>query len=164
MPSFINEIDDENEDTQKGKFLTFAVGNENYGIEIKNVTEIIGIQEITGIPELPIYVKGIINLRGKIIPVMDVRLKFKKEAIPYNDRTCIIVIEIMELSIGLIVDNVAEVLNIEDENIDVPPDVKTGFSNRYISGIGKVGNSVKLILDCDKLLSQDELESIVSNI
>lgn len=164
MPSFINEIDDENEDTQKGKFLTFAVGNENYGIEIKNVTEIIGIQEITGIPELPIYVKGIINLRGKIIPVIDVRLKFKKEAIAYNDRTCIIVIEIMELSIGLIVDNVAEVLNIEDENIDAPPDIKTGFNNRYVSGIGKVDNSVKLILDCDKLLSQDELESIASNI
>ncbi len=164
MASFIDEIEDTLEDTQKGKFLTFAVGKEDYGIEIKNVTEIIGIQAITGIPELPPYVKGIINLRGKIIPVMDVRLKFRKESMEYNDRTCIIVIEMMDISIGLIVDNVAEVLNIDDENIVPPPDVKTGFHNRYISGIGKVGNSVKLILDCDKLLREDEIEGIINTI
>jgi len=164
VASFIDEIEDTLEDTQKGKFLTFAVGKEDYGIEIKNVTEIIGIQAITGIPELPPYVKGIINLRGKIIPVMDVRLKFRKESMEYNDRTCIIVIEMMDISIGLIVDNVAEVLNIDDENIVPPPDVKTGFHNRYISGIGKVGNSVKLILDCDKLLREDEIEGIINTI
>lgn len=164
MASFRDDIDETLEDTQKGKFLTFAVGKEDYGIEIKNVIEIIGIQEITGVPELPPYVKGIINLRGKIIPVMDVRLKFKKEPIEYNDRTCIIVIEIMSLSIGLIVDNVAEVLSIDDENIVSPPDVKTGFNNRYVRGIGKVDNSVKLILDCNKLLSVDEVETITSNI
>lgn len=164
MANFESEIDEEMEDTQKGKFLTFAVGKEDYGIEIKNVTEIIGMQEITGIPELPSYVKGIINLRGKIIPVMDVRLKFKKEPIEYNDRTCIIVIEMMDTLIGLIVDNVAEVLKIDDENIVPPPDIKTGFHNRYVCGIGKVDNSVKLILDCDKLLSEDEVEVIISNI
>jgi purine-binding chemotaxis protein CheW len=163
MASFADEIEDTFEDTQKGKFLTFAVGKEDYGIEIKNVTEIIGIQEITGVPELPPHVKGIINLRGKIIPVIDIRLKFKKEPIEYNDRTCIIVIEMMKLSIGLIVDNVAEVLSIDDENIVPPPDVKTGFHNRYVSGIGKVDNSVKLILDCDKLLSEDEVETIISS-
>jgi purine-binding chemotaxis protein CheW len=164
VASFMDEIDETMEDTQKGKFLTFAVGKEDYGIEIKNVTEIIGIQEITGMPELPPYVKGIINLRGKIIPVMDVRLKFKKEPIEYNDRTCIIVVEIMSLSIGLIVDNVAEVLNIDDENIVPPPDVKTGFHNRYVSGIGKVDNTVKLILDCNRLLSEDEVEAITNKV
>ena len=160
MAREIEEIIETTEDTQKGKFLTFAV-EENYGIEIKDVTEIIGIQEITNMPELPSYVKGIINLRGKIIPVMDVRLRFKKHPIEYNDRTCIIVIDIKDISIGLIVDNVFEVLSINDENIVPPPLTKTGFHSRYVKGIGKVGNEVKLLLDCDKLLSGEELEAIV---
>ena len=82
------------EDTQKGKFLTFSLGNESYGLEIKYVTEIIGIQPITEVPELPEYIRGIINLRGKIIPVMDVRLRFKKPFNEYNERTCIIVIDV----------------------------------------------------------------------
>jgi len=148
------------EDTQKGKFLTFSVGKEDYGIEIKHVTEIIGIQEITEIPELPGYVKGIINLRGKIIPVMDVRLRFKKEPREYNDRTCIIVIDIRDISIGLIVDNVSEVLSIVDENVVPPPDIRTGFHNRYVRGIGKVGSEVKLLLDCDKLLNDEEIDAL----
>ena len=151
---------EQEEDTQKNKFLTFAVGNEVYGIEIKFVTEIIGIQQITQIPEVPNYVKGIINLRGKIIPVIDVRLKFKKEPIEYSDRTCIIVIDIQTLSVGFIVDNVSEVLVIPEENIVPPPENKTGFSNRYIKGIGKVGNDVKLILECEKLLSEDEIDKL----
>jgi len=153
---------EQEEDTQKNKFLTFAVGNEVYGIEIKFVTEIIGIQQITQIPEVPNYVKGIINLRGKIIPVIDVRLKFKKEPIEYSDRTCIIVIDIQTLSVGFIVDNVSEVLVIPEENIVPPPENKTGFSNRYIKGIGKVGNDVKLILECEKLLSEDEIDKLES--
>jgi len=148
----------EQEDTQHGRFLTFSIGREVFGIEIRYVTEIIGIQPITEVPEVPAYVRGIINLRGKIIPVIDVRLKFKKETVEYNDRTCIIVIDIEEVSIGLIVDNVAEVLSILDENIVLPPDYKTGFQNKYIKGIGKVGSEVKLLLDCDKLLRDDEME------
>lgn len=148
------------EDTQKGKFLTFSVGKEEYGIEIKYVTEIIGIQEVTEVPELPSYIKGIINLRGKIIPVMDVRIRFKKEAKEYNDRTCVIVIDIKDISIGLIVDNVSEVLNIDNENIVSPPDIKTGFHNRYVKGIGKVGSDVKLLLECEKLLSDDEMDEL----
>lgn len=148
------------EDTQKGKYLTFAIGNEDYGIEISHVTEIIGIQEITQVPELPNYLKGIINLRGKIIPVMDVRLRFKKEPIEYNDRTCIIVIDINDISIGLIVDTVSEVSNIEEENIVPPPDVKTGFHNRYVKGIGKIDEQVKLLLDCEKILTEDELKEL----
>ncbi len=158
MEEILEEIMDESEDTQKGKFLTFSVGKEAYGIEIKHVTEIIGIQEVTEVPELPNYVKGIINLRGKIIPVIDVRLRFKKDSKEYNDRTCIVVIDIKEISVGLIVDNVAEVINIEEDNIVLPPDVKTGFHNKYVRGISKIGNNVKLLIDCDKLLNEDGFE------
>lgn len=160
MAKDLEEVLEQEEDTQKGKFLTFALGQEFYGIEIKFVTEIIGIQPITAVPEVPDYVKGIINLRGKIIPVVDVRLKFRKPEVAYNDRTCIIVIDVKNLSVGLIVDNVAEVLAIPEEGIVPPPDTKTGFHNRYIKGIGKVGNEVKLLLDCEKLLTEDEIENL----
>lgn len=149
----------EEEDTQKGKYLTFSLGKESYGIEIKYVTEIIGLQPITEVPELPQYIKGIINLRGKIIPVMDVRLRFQKPFREYNDRTCVIVIDIKDIAIGLIVDSVAEVMNIPDEDISTVPNVTKGV-NRYIKGIGKVGNEVKLILDSDKLLTEMEVEDL----
>lgn len=154
------ELDYVEEDTQKGKFLTFSIGKEDYGIEIKYVTEIIGIQDITEVPELPDYIKGIINLRGKIIPVMDVRIRFRKPFREYNDRTCVIVVDIHEISLGLIVDYVCEVLDIQDEHIVPPPDFKTGFNNRYVRGIGKVGTGVKLLLDCDKLLNENEASAI----
>ncbi len=154
------ELMEQEEDTQKGKFLTFSIGNEMYGIEIQYVTEIIGIQTITEVPELPQYIRGIINLRGKIIPVMDVRLRFKKPFREYNDRTCVIVIDIMDMSIGLIVDSVSEVLQIPDEEIVPPPEAGKGPGNRYIKGIGKAGNDVKLLLDCEKLLSENELEDL----
>jgi purine-binding chemotaxis protein CheW len=146
----------ENEDTQKGKFLTFTLGNEAYGLEIKHVTEIIGIQEITQVPELPNYIRGIINLRGKIIPVMDVRLRFKKPIIDYNDRTCVIVVDIEDISVGLIVDTVSEVINIQEQDIVPPPEINKEFNNNFIKGIGKVGNEVKLLLDCNKILNNDE--------
>ncbi len=146
------------EDTQKDRYLTFILESECYGIEIKYVTEIIGLQAITVIPELPEYVKGIINLRGKIIPVIDVRLRFKKVAKEYNDRTCVIVVDISNLSIGLIVDSVAEVLTIPEQDIVEPPQVNKEANNRYIKKIGKVGTAVKLLLDCERLLSENEIE------
>ncbi len=152
---------EEEEDTQKGRFLTFQIHSEVYGIEIKYVTEIIGIQPITQVPELPNYIKGIINLRGKIIPVMDVRLRFRKEGVEYTDRTCVIVVDIGLISIGLIVDRVSEVLSIPDEEIVPPPDVRQG-GNKYIKGIGKVGEEVKLLLDCDKLLNEQEVDQLVT--
>jgi len=155
----VQDLLEQEEDTQKDKFLTFSLGNESYGIEIKHVTEIIGIQPVTEVPELPDYIRGIINLRGKIIPVMDVRLRFKKTFREYNDRTCIIVIDIGDVSIGLIVDSVSEVLSIQENEIVVPPEVSRN-ANKYIKGIGKVGNEVKLILDCDKLFDEDEVESL----
>ncbi|WP_071392860.1 chemotaxis protein CheW [Bacillus tuaregi] len=147
------------EDTQKDRFLTFEIGEESYGIEIKFVTEIIGLQPITEVPELPEYIRGIINLRGKIIPVMDVRLRFKKAFREYNDRTCVIVIDIDDISIGLIVDRVSEVLTIVEEEIVPPPELSKN-SNKYIKGIGKSGTDVKLLIDCHKLLNEEETENL----
>lgn len=161
MAELQQELMDFTEDTQKGKFLTFMVGKEVYGIEIRFVTEIIGIQAITAVPDLPDYVRGIINLRGKIIPVMDVRLRFKKAFLEYNDRTCVIVVDINDISVGLIVDGVSEVLVIPDQDIVAPPRVQDAH-NRYIKAIGKVDNEVKLLLDCQKLLSDEEIEALQS--
>jgi len=157
---FKNEVELE-EDTQKDKFLTFFLGDEVYGIEIKFVTEIIGMQSVTEIPDLPGYVKGIINLRGKIIPVIDVRLRFKKLSREYNDRTCIVVVDIKGVAVGLIVDTVAEVLTIKNQDIVLPPQFNNGSHyQRFIKGIGKVDNHVKLILDCDRLLNDNEMNSL----
>ncbi len=148
------------EDTLKGRFLSFSFGEEIFALEIKYVTEIVGIQPITPVPEVPDFVKGIINLRGKVIPVIDMRIKFRKPTCDYNDRTCIIVVDIREISVGLIVDNVEEVLSISDENIVPPPDYRTGIQNRYIKGIGMVDSKVILLLDCARLLSEEELEEL----
>ena len=147
------------EDTQKGKFLTFKMGTDFYGIEIKHVTEIIGIQPITQVPDQPEYLRGIINLRGKIIPVMDIRLRFGKAFLDYNDRTCIIVVDIENISLGLIVDSVSEVISIPDSEIVTPPEMNTG-GNNFIKGIGKVGTEVKLLLDCKTLLIKGEWNPI----
>lgn len=167
LDSTTEKLEDTNmfeEDTQKGRYLTFTLDKESYGIEIKYVTEIIGMQEITEIPELPDYIRGIINLRGKIIPVMDVRLRFKKEPKEYNDRTCVIVVDIKDFSIGIIVDGVSEVLTIPEQDIVEPPQMNKNYHNRYVKNIGKVGEHVKLLLDCEKLLSDDEMELLDSNI
>ncbi len=164
MADIVEDTMEIEEDTQKDRFLTFSLGKESYGIEIKYVIEIIGIQSITQIPELPEYVRGIINLRGKIIPVLDVRLRFKKEPKEYNDRTCVIVVDIKEVSIGLIVDTVAEVITISEEDMVDPPQKNKGFNNRYIKKIGKIGDEVKLLLDCEKLLTEDELEGLSENL
>ncbi|GAA0176624.1 chemotaxis protein CheW [Clostridium sediminicola] len=153
-----NLVKNQTQDSQKGKFLTFSIEKEAYGVEISHVTEIINVHPITKVPELPEYIKGIINLRGKIIPVMDVRLKFKKPAVEYDDRTCIVVIDFNDISIGLIVDSVSEVLSISEENIILPPNVNNNTKN-YIKNIGKTENKVVLILDCEELLEQDDEET-----
>jgi purine-binding chemotaxis protein CheW len=160
MANEINNAVEVEEDTQKDRYLTFSICKESYGIEIKYVTEIIGMQAITEVPELPEYVKGIINLRGKIIPVMDIRLRFKKNPKEYTDRTCVIVVDINDVFLGLIVDSVSEVLTIPEQDIVDPPQMNKGFGNRYIKKIGKLGNETKLLLDCEKLLTEDELEAL----
>ena len=154
----------ENEDTQEGKFLTFSLGEEEYGIEIRNVTEIIGIQNITELPDTPAYVKGVINLRGKVIPVIDVRLRFNIEALEYKDRTCIVVVNINNMSVGLIVDTVSEVMDIPAENIDPAPKVNNKSGSMYIKGLGKVGDEVKILLDTQKLLFGNDLEQVADSL
>ncbi len=156
------DLQNQEEDTQKGRFLTFALGGESYGIEIQYVIEIIGTQPVTEVPELPPYIRGIINLRGKIVPVMDVRLRFKKQFKEYNDRTCIIVIDIKEVSIGLIVDSVSEVISIPDSDIVEPPEMSKA-GNKYVRGIGKINGEVKLLLDCERMLNDEDTE-IIGNI
>ncbi|MFA9398342.1 MAG: chemotaxis protein CheW [Clostridiaceae bacterium] len=164
MKDRMEEIYEEEEDTQKDKYLIFSIGKESYGIDIKYVIEIIGIEPITEVPELPQYIKGVINLRGKIIPVMDVRLKFKKEGKEYDDRTCIIVVEIDEMSIGLIIDRVLEVVNIDESNISPPPKLSKNKdnANKFIKGIGKIQKEVRLLIDCNKLFEDEEIEQILN--
>lgn len=159
--TIVQEFVEQEEDTMKGRFLTFMLGHESYGIEIRYVTEIIGIHPITEVPELPEYIKGIINLRGKIIPVMDVRLRFKKNFREYNDRTCVIVIDIKDMSIGLIVDSVSEVISIPDTEIVEPPEVNKD-GNSFIKGIGKAVGEVKLLLNCEKLLNDNAVDSLTN--
>lgn len=152
MAEVMNELN-QIEDTQKDKYLTFLIDKQYYAIEIKYVIEIIGIQPVTVVPHIPAYVNGIVNLRGKIIPVMDVRARLDKEKIEYDERTCIVVIEYNEYTIGLIVDSVAEVLNIALENVIPPPKINKENSNMFVKGVGKEGSEVKLIIDCEALLT-----------
>jgi purine-binding chemotaxis protein CheW len=155
----INEaLRDDDENTMKNRYLTFNIGDEEYAIEIKYVIEIIGIQKITPVPNIRNFIKGIINLRGNIIPVVDVRLRFKMHEIDYNDRTCIIVVMVNGNSIGLIVDEVVEVVNIPENQVSAPPQTNKGAQSRFISSIGKVEDSVKIILHISKLL-YDEVQS-----
>lgn len=153
-------LEDENEDTMEGKFLLFRLGGEEYGIPICNVIEIIGIQSITDLPETPGYVKGVINLRGKVIPVIDVRIRFGMPEKDYDDRTCIVVVNISKVSVGLIVDSVSEVMDIEHDSIEPPPKFSQGAGTRYIQGLGKVQGNVKILLDAQKLLFEEELSQL----
>lgn len=149
-------------DEQKDKYMTFKSGIECFGLKIQYVNEIIQFQAITGIPETEDYIKGIINLRGKIIPVIDVRIRFNQEPLEYNDRTCIIVISVKETVVGLIVESIAEVVEIKEENILPPPTIgrMNKAQQKYVYGIGKVGDSVKLLLDPDKLLNDEAILNI----
>jgi purine-binding chemotaxis protein CheW len=158
----IDEIDEE--DTQKGKFLTFQLDKEVYGIEISFVKEIISIVPITSLPQSPAYVNGVISLRGSIIPVIDMRTRLHKQKIDYTGRTCIIILNIFETQIGFIVDGVAEVTEIKEENIVPPPDFKISTENRFLKGIGKVSEQVILVLNCEKLLTEQEFENLSETI
>ncbi len=140
-------------DAQKDKYVTFKSGSEYFGIKIEYVNEIIVYQEITEIPETEDYIKGLINLRGKIIPVVDARIRFRQEPFEYNDRTCIIVLNVKNLVVGLIVEKIAEVVEITEGNI--VPNPKIGKAdksqNKYVYGIGRVGDKVKILRDPEKV-------------
>lgn len=149
--------DEDDEDTQKDKYLTFTVGKEDYGIGIYHVTEIIGIQRITDVPDMPPYIKGVINLRGKVIPVMDVRVRFLMPEREYDDRTCIVVVNVSGTAVGLVVDSVREVVDIPERQIELPPEVAESSSQRYISGLGKIGQDVKILLDVERLVRKEDM-------
>lgn len=150
---------EEQQNIENSKYVTFISNGECYGIKIDFVNEIIVYQDITQIPETSEYIKGLINLRGKIIPVIDVRLRFKQEPVPYTDRTCIIVINVYSTVVGLIVEKIAEVVEINEADIipspSIGPNDKT--ENRFVYAIGKVGDTVKLLLDPDRLLNDEEI-------
>jgi purine-binding chemotaxis protein CheW len=154
--------DDDDEDTQKDKYLTFTVGKEDYGIEISHVTEIIGIQKITDVPDMPAYIKGVINLRGKVIPVMDVRLRFRMPEREYDDRTCTVVVSVNGTPVGLVVDTVKEVIDIPENQIELPPEVAESSTQRYIKGLGKIGEDVKILLDIEKLVRHEDMAAMQS--
>ena len=151
-----------NHNSQKDKYVTFKSGDEYFGLKIEYVNEIIVFQEITEVPESEDYMKGLINLRGKIIPVIDVRLRFKQEPFEYNDRTCIIVVNVKGVIVGLIVEKIAEVVEITEKNIFPSPQMgKTdNTENKYVYAIGKVGDEVKLLLDPDRLLNDEGLTNL----
>jgi purine-binding chemotaxis protein CheW len=147
-----------------GKYLTFTLAGEEYGISILKVKEIIGLMAITMVPQTPGYVKGVINLRGKVIPVVDLRLKFGISAMAYTERTCIIVVEIRadaaSILIGIVVDAVSEVLNIKAGDIEETPNFGSRLQTDYILGMAKAGEGIKILLDIDRVLRADELESM----
>ena len=158
----VEAVEEFEEDGQKGMFMTFQTGKEYYGISISYVNEIITMQPITAIPEVENYIKGLINLRGKIIPVIDVRARFKMEPQEYTDRNCIIVIDGKSTVIGLIVEKIAEVDSILEDDIMPPPALshKNTERNKYIYGLARTGNTVKLLLEPERLIQQDVLNVI----
>lgn len=146
---------------REGKYLTFTLAEEEYGIGILKVKEIIGIMAITTVPRTPDYMKGVINLRGKVIPVVDLRLKFGMEAMDYTERTCIIVVDIggegQKIQMGIVVDSVSEVMNIKGGDIEDTPDFGSRLNTEYILGMAKTGGRVKILLDIDRVLSRAEM-------
>ena len=146
---------------KEGKYLTFTLANEEYGIGILKIREIIGMMPITSVPRTPEFVKGVINLRGKVIPVMDLRLRFGMEEMEYTDRTCIIVVEIERqagtVQIGTVVDSVSEVLNVGGTDIEETPSFGTKLDTEYILGMAKIEGGVKILLDIDEVLNDEEV-------
>jgi len=147
-----------------GKYLTFALGKEEYGLEILKVREIIGHMDITAVPRTPSFVKGVINLRGQVIAVVDLRAKFEMQAAEKSDETCIIVVEIQrsgrKLSTGIVVDKVSEVLDIPGEKIEDAPAFGETVATDFILGIGKIGESVKILLDINRVLGDEEVNTL----
>lgn len=147
--------------SQKGMFMTFQIADECYGIAITFVEEIVGIQAITAVPEIEDYIKGLINIRGKIIPVIDVRVRLKQDPCEYTDRTCIIVTNVKSTVVGLIVDKIAGVITVDEKEIILPPSLSptSPGHNKYVFGLVRVENEVKLLLDPEKLIRDEDVEA-----
>jgi len=151
---------------REGKYLTFTLADEEYGIGILRVREIIGMLPITSVPQTPAFVKGVINLRGKVIPVVDLRLKFGMQEMEYSERTSIIVVEVKGpnsyIQIGIVVDAVSEVVNIKGDDIEDTPTFGTKLDTEYILGMAKMGGGVKILLDIDRVLRGSEMAQLES--
>lgn len=149
-----------------GKYLTFKLAEEEYGLEIIKVQEIIGLMPVTKVPRVPDYMRGVINLRGRIIPTIDLRTKFGLPRVEDTDKTCIIVVEVMspkgKVNVGIIVDQVAEVLDIAGNEIDHAPEFGTVLHTEFILGVGIVKGDVKILLDIDKVLTSEEISAVQS--
>ncbi len=143
-----------NQDSMEGMYLTFELASEGYGLEIRNVIEIIGVQQVTKVPDMPSHVIGVLNLRGKVIPIIDVRLRFQLEHREYDERTCIIVVDVDGNSVGLVVDKVNEVVDIPQQNIEPPPSAGRSQTH-YIQGLGKLNEQVKILLNTEALITDD---------
>ena len=145
--------------TLGGKYLTFALGGEEYGLPVLKVREIIKVMDITQVPHVPDHVRGVINLRGKVIPVIDLRRKFGLPSDEYTERTCIVVAEVdlatAKVMMGIIVDSVSEVLNVTEAEIDETPDFGGQITTDYLLGLAKVKDTVKILLDLDRVLGSD---------
>ena len=156
----VDELDElENEDTLKDKYLTFNLGGEQYGIDIQFVTEIIGVQKITPVPNTPNFIRGVINLRGKVIPIMDIRLRFALAERDYDDRTCVIVVTMGETFVGLVVDTVSEVVVIPEDTVQNAP-TRNSTEQEFIKGLGKYEEEIKILLDINKLLATEHMELV----
>ncbi len=153
-------------DQRPGKYLTFELGREEFGIQVLKVREIMGIQDITAVPQTPVYVKGVINLRGKVIPVVDLRRKFGLPEIEYTQRTCIIVVQVSSgaggMLMGIVVDGVSEVLNLTAADIEDTPDFGVDVATSYLLGMAKIKGKVKILLEIDAVLTSQELTGLKS--
>jgi purine-binding chemotaxis protein CheW len=153
-------------DSRAGKYLTFQLAQEEFGIRVLKVREIMGLQDITAVPQTPPHIKGVINLRGKVVPVIDLRLKFGLEAAEYTQRTCIIVTQVQgegaPVLMGIVVDGVSEVLNLTSPDIEDTPDFGDQIAGQYLLGMAKVKGKVKILLDIDRVLSSQELHGLNS--
>jgi purine-binding chemotaxis protein CheW len=148
-------------DSRAGKYLIFHLGEEEFGIQVQKVREIMGVQDVTQVPQTPAYVKGVINLRGKVIPVVDLRLKFEMPAVEYTHRTCIVVVQIAGsrgmMGMGIVVDGVVEVLNIAGADVEDTPSFGKEVEVPYVMGLAKIKNKVKILLDIDQVMTAREL-------
>ena len=161
----IMDIDQEgfqvDQDTMQGMYLTFDLAGEGYGLEIRYVTEIIGIQKVTNVPDMPEHVIGVLNLRGKVIPIIDIRLRFNLPLREYDERTCIIVVSVNDNPVGLVVDQVSEVVDIAKK--DIEPSPATGKNRgQYIQGLGKISEKVKILLNVEALVEEDNWEENIT--
>ncbi len=155
--SMEKDTDDLTTIAQEGKYLTFELGHEEYGVEILKVREIIGLMEITDVPQTPGFIQGIINLRGRVIPVVNLRRRFGMDEVNAAKENCIIIIDLNDSLIGALVDSVSEVQNIGSDQIEPAPSFGNTVSTNYITGIGKINGKVNILLDIGKVLSPEEL-------